>query len=49
MKLKIGEPTLRLEDERLLRGAGCLPTTLTPGRASCCLARAFCPCAADST
>ena len=31
MKLKIGEPTLRLEDERLLRGEGCFTDDIDPG------------------
>ncbi len=31
MKLKIGEPTLRLEDERLLRGEGCYTDDIDPG------------------
>ena len=31
MKLKIGEPTLRFEDERLLRGAGCFTDDIDPG------------------
>ena len=31
MKLKIGDPTLRLEDERLLRGEGCFTDDIDPG------------------
>ena len=31
MKLKIGDPTLRLEDERLLRGEGCFTDDIEPG------------------
>ena len=32
MKLKIGEPTLRLDDERLLRGEGCFTDDIDPGK-----------------
>ena len=31
MKLKIGDPTLRLEDERLLRGEGSFTDDINPG------------------
>ena len=32
MKLKIGEPTLRIEDERLLRGDGCYTEDINVGQ-----------------